>query len=83
VALLQGLVRIAQPPQGHGGIRSGSHPGALSVAEGMGTVPLGVVEGDPLRQMGLGSGELAQIVQGQPEGIVGLHAERRIADPLG
>jgi hypothetical protein len=42
----------------------------------MGTVLLGVVEGDPLHIMGLGRGELAQIVQGGPEGIVGLQEER-------
>ena len=83
VAPLQGLVRIAQPPQGHGGIGSAHHPGVLPVAEGMGPVLLGVVEGNPLLKMGLGSGELAQIVQGVPEGIVGLQEERRVADMLG
>jgi hypothetical protein len=49
----------------------------------MGTVPQGIVESDPLRKMGLSSGELAQIVQGIPESIVGLQAERRVADLLG
>ena len=47
------------------------HPGVLSVAEGMGVVPSGVVEGHPLLKMGLGLGELPQIVQGVPQGIVG------------
>ena len=49
----------------------------------MGTVLLGVVEGDPLLEMGLGRGKLAQIVQGRPKGIVGLQEERRVADLLG
>ena len=33
--------------------------------------------------MGLGGGELAEIVQGKPEGIVRLHAEHGVADLLG
>ena len=33
--------------------------------------------------MGLGSGELTQIVQGVPEGIVRLQEECRVADLLG
>jgi len=33
--------------------------------------------------MGLGGSELAEIVQGQPEGIVRLHAEHGVADLLG
>ncbi len=46
-------------------------------------VLLGVVEGDPLRKMGLGSGKLAQIVHGVPEGRVCPQEERRVADLLG
>ena len=49
----------------------------------MGTVLLGIVEGDALRQMGLGRGKLAQIVQGVPEGRVGFQEKRRVADLLG
>ena len=48
VAPLQGLFRIAQPPQRHGDIGAACHPGVLAIAEGMGTVLLGVVEGNPL-----------------------------------
>ena len=82
VASLQSLVRIAQAPQGHSGISSARHPRVLPVADGMGMVLLGVVQGDPLLQMGLGSGELAQIVQGVPKGIVGLQEKRRVSDML-
>jgi hypothetical protein len=74
---LQGLVWTAEPPKSQGGIGSAHHPGVLAVADGMGTMPPEVVEGDPLRKMGLGSSELCHIVQGVPEGIMGLQAERR------
>ena len=49
----------------------------------MGPVLLAVVESYPLRKMSLGSGQLAQIVQGVPESIVGIQEERRVADLLG
>jgi len=49
----------------------------------MATVLLWVVESDALLEMGLGTDELAQIVQGVPEGIVGFQEERRVADMLG
>jgi hypothetical protein len=83
VAPMQGLVWIAQPPQGHAGIGSAHHPGVQPVVESMGPVLQGNVEGDPLRIMRLGRSELSQIVQGGPEGIVGLYAERWVADLLG
>jgi hypothetical protein len=83
VTPLQGLVRIAQPPQGHGGVGMALHPGVRPVADGMGMVLLVVVEGGPLRKMGLGSGKHAQIVHGVPEGRVGPQEERRVADLLG
>jgi hypothetical protein len=66
VTPLQGRVRIAQPPQGHGGVGLALHPEVLTVADGVGMVLLGVVEGDPLRKMDLDSGKLAQIVHGVP-----------------
>ena len=49
----------------------------------MGPVLYGIIEGDPLRKMGLGWGELAQTVQGVPQGIVRFQAERRVTDLLG
>jgi hypothetical protein len=49
----------------------------------MGAVLLGGVEGDPLCKMRLGRDELPQIIQGIPEGIVGLQEQRRVADLLG
>jgi hypothetical protein len=78
-----GLVWITQPPQGQGGVGATDHAGVLSVADGMGTVPLGIVEGNPLRKMGLGRGKLTQIVQGVPKGIVGFQEERGVAGLLG
>src|SRR4051812_25714401 len=69
--LLQGLVWIAQPPQGPSGISVAHHPRVLPVAEGMDTMPMRVVEGNALCKMGLGSDKLSQIVHGVPEGIVG------------
>src|SRR5262249_30884041 len=82
VASLQGLVWIAEPPESQGGIGSAMHSGVLPVAEGMRTVPLAVVKGHLLLEMGLGSGELAQIVAGAPEGTVGLQEKRRVVDML-
>jgi hypothetical protein len=76
------LVWIAKKPQGHGAIGSAYHPRVLPIAEGMGTVSLRVVESYPLCKMGLGSGELSQVVQGVPEGIVGLQEESRVPDML-
>jgi hypothetical protein len=77
------LIGIAKHPQGHRVIGSTKHPRVLPVVEGMSAVPLGIVEGYPLRKMGLSSDELSQIVQGIPKGIVGLQEESRVPDMLG
>ena len=49
----------------------------------MGAVLLGVVEGDPLLQVGSGSSQLSQIEQGGPQRTVGLQEERWVADAAG
>src|SRR4029450_9405058 len=83
VGPLQGLVGIAKKPQGHSSIGSAYHPRVLPIAEGMSPVPPEVVEMYPLREMGLGSSELSQVVQGVPEGIVGLQEKSQVSDMLG
>src|SRR5438132_9462125 len=83
MASLHGLVRVAQQPQGLGGIGEAGHAGILAIDEDMGTVLLAIVESNPLLQMRLSRGELSQIVQGIPKRIVRLQEERGVVGPLG
>jgi hypothetical protein len=51
--VLQGLLRIAKPPQIPGGKAQAIHPGINPVEKGMRTVFVDVVERNPLLQMPL------------------------------
>ena len=67
----QGLVRIAEHPQRQGGMDETGDANIMPVERPQGAVLLGVIEGDPLLQVGVGSDELAQRFAGCPEGMMG------------
>ena len=62
----QGLVWIAQHPQGLGNKDSTPHSGVVPVAEYVGAVLLRVIERDSLLQMRAGRGKFAKIPQAFP-----------------
>jgi hypothetical protein len=62
----QGLVRIAQIPQGMGCKAPANHPGILCIEEGQGAMLLGVIEGNALLFVLLGEGKLPYEVKGRP-----------------
>ncbi len=68
---LQGLVRIAQRPQDHRPPWHGRAPRSAASPQGRcrGRVLLGVVEGNPLLQVGAGAGKGAHVVQGIPQRV--------------
>ena len=79
---LQGLVWIAEHPQGQGCIGKACHPG--SGAEDQSVVAAaGVVEGNSLLQVGTGRDEVAQRDTRYPPGMVGLQEEGRVVLALG
>ena len=56
----QGLIRIAQTPQGQGRPRSTNHALILSIERGRGVMLLKIIEGHASLQMHVGRGELSQ-----------------------
>ena len=81
---LQGLVRIAEYPQGPGRVGEATHSRVMAaIKQGVRAVLLGIVKGPPLLQVGLGRGKLSSMEQGGPQRVVGLQEERRVADLLG
>ena len=79
----QGLVRIAETPQGHGQRPQTAQPGVGLVEQVVGIVLLRVVDGEPVLQVRARRGELAQPQQGIPQDVVATQEERRIALPFG
>ena len=79
----QGLVGIAELPQGQRHKGETVHPGVIAIQKGVGAMLLGIVERQALLQVGPGGGELAQPDQGIPQHIVGHQQELHLADPLG
>ena len=83
MAPLQGLVRIAQQPQRTADIGPGNDPGPLTIEPGLGTVLLGIVEGNRLLQGPEGRHQLAVMQGGRPWHEVGLQEKCRGLDALG
>jgi hypothetical protein len=69
---LHGLVRIAQRPQGPGHQGAEGHPAVQRRPRDVlrARMPLGVVEGDPLLQVGAGRGEGTYVLQDYPQRVV-------------
>src|SRR5215813_3123632 len=62
VALCQPLVRIPKIPQRPHGVDVANHASILPIEERRGTVLRGVVQGYPLRKVGVRSGYRSQVV---------------------
>ena len=81
---LQGLIRIAEDPEGQGRMAEATHAGVMPAVEPcVRVVLLGIVERSPLLEVGSGSGKLAAQHQGRPQRVVGFQEERRVVDLLG
>ena len=81
VAPPEGLVRIAQRPQGQGPIGEAGYSGVQHGT--VGAALLRVVEGNPLLQVLSARDTLAKITQSYPQRIVGPQEERRALCALG
>ena len=81
---LQGLVRIAEDPEGQGRTVEATHAGVMPAVEPcVRVVLLGIVERSPLLEVGSGRGKLSAPQQGRPQRVVGFQEERRVVDLLG
>jgi hypothetical protein len=78
---LQGLLRIAQPPQHPGRKREAKDSGV--VQDGMGAVLLGIIEGTALCQVLLRQNKLSEVLKRLSERPMRLHEECRVAGALG
>ena len=83
LALLQGLVWIAQQPSHVGRISAAAYAWVLPTIEpGMGAVLLGLIESDTLVQMGPSWDQVSQEKPERPHAIVGLEEESWIVQAL-
>jgi hypothetical protein len=83
LASLQGLIGIAQHPQGEGLKHQGSYPGVLAIGEGECAVLLGIVQCHALGKMLAGLGHLPHTVQRQAQEPVGRQEGGRVPLELG
>ena len=83
VAPREGLVWIAEQPQGPGHIGEAPDPEVQAIVEGQGAVLLGIIEGEPLLQVRPSQGQLSQEVHRAPQRMVGHQEERRVVHALG
>ena len=74
LALLHGLLWIAEAPQRVGRKGMASHPRCLAIAERLGSLRHGVSEVTPLLEVRPGGCVFAQEEQGAPERVIGLQA---------
>ena len=81
-ASLQGLVRIAQHPEGPGD-QEAVHPRIQSVAERMRARRLTIIEGAPLLQVEAGQRQFAEVEQWDAQRTMRLDEEGRLIDVLG
>src|SRR6266571_4605070 len=84
LALLEGLVWIAERPQNEGGKGEARHPAIKrSVEEGEGVMLLPIIQGARLFEVRAGRHEVSQLVQRNPKRIVGLEEESWVLPALG
>src|SRR5215510_8280696 len=81
---LQGLIRIAQEPQGPPGISQAPYSRVyIPVAKRQGMVLMRVVDANALLEMGVRLGERAEIEPACSQGVVGRQEARRVVETLG
>ena len=72
LTLLHSLLRIAPAPERVGQNGSASHARRLAIPERLGALHRDVNEGNPLLEVFLGGGVVAQEERGAPERVIGL-----------
>src|SRR5262252_10733244 len=83
VAPCEGLVRIAEMPEGPGDIGEAPHPEIRAIAKGQMVVLLALIERQPLLQMRSTRDQLSKVVFCSPQRIIGHQQERWVVSALG
>src|SRR5262249_50000067 len=83
VAPCEGLVWIAELPEGPGAIGEAPHPQVHAIAEGQMMVLLAIIERYPLLQVRSTRGQLSKVVFCSPQRIIGHQQERWVVSALG
>src|SRR5262245_12596542 len=79
----EGLVWIAEMPEGPGDIGEAPHPKVYAIAECERMVLLAIIERESLLQVRSTWRHLSKVVECSPQRIVGHQQERRVVDSLG